>query len=370
MNKNNKYSEVAVFRQRVEDRELVVLDCGKNSGTFYDGNDEEECVKITHEVLLEMASNPRYKGYAMVVEDAHFGVPRGPTSLAQPFSAEQLSKFYKECVNNNVIFRLFPQKSTPRAAAYADNIKSDETDPVSIYKMIRDFPKTALRKPPESFEVSPIREEGYKHKSDLNDVLNIARAYEPKGYIDTDDANTKWLQGHIEEIVSHMSPTAKDAFQISYYKKGGINMNETFKAPAQLYSILASLRGKIKEHKEKEKSYISDELNIRESTGELPSWKFAKKHIFNFSPWHQKGGVARSNLMYHGARNYIIRKAKEEGLALKAKFEQPNGEERGKGRGNFTKQEDDSYLSHRKNYADSIKEVFNLFRAMLSKQPA
>ena len=69
--------------------------------------------------------------------------------------------------------------------------------------------------------------------------------------------------------------------------------------------------------------------------------------------------------MYHGAKNYIIRKAKEEGLALKAKFEQPNGEERGKGRGNFTKQEDDSYLSHRKVYADSIKEVFNLFRKML-----
>ena len=78
MNKNNKYSEVAVFWQRVEDRELVVLDCGKNSATFYDGNDEEKCAKITHEVLLEMASDPKYKGYAMVVEDAHFGVPRGP----------------------------------------------------------------------------------------------------------------------------------------------------------------------------------------------------------------------------------------------------------------------------------------------------
>ena len=365
MKNNIKTNEVAIFWQRVDDRELVVLDCGKNSGTFYDGNDEEKCVKITHEVLLEMASNPRYKGYAMVAEDAHFGVPRGPTSLAQPFSAEQLSKFYKECINNNVIFRLFPQKSTPRAAAYAKLKKSDETDPISIYKMLRAFPKTALRKPPESFVVSPIREEGYKHKEELNDVLNHARAYKPKGYIDKDDSNTKWLQENIEEIVSHMSPTAKDVFQISYYKKGGINMNETFKAPAQLYSILASLRGKVKEHKNKKKNYITNELNIRKRTGELPSWKFAKKHIFNFSPWHQKGGVARSNLMYHGAKNYIIRKAKEEGFALKAKFEQADGQERGKGRGNFTKREDDSYLSYRKNYADSIKEVFNLFKKML-----
>jgi hypothetical protein len=363
-------NEVAIFWQRVKDRELVVLDCGKNSATFYAGDDEEKCEKITHKVLLEMASDPKYKGYAMVVEDAHFGVPRGPTSLAQPFSAKQLSKFYKECINNNVIFRLFPQKSTPRAAAYAKLKKSDETDPISIYKMLRDFPRTALRKPPEFFEASPIREEGYKHKDELNDVLNIARAYEPKGYLDADDSNTKWLQKNIEDIASRMSPTAKDTFQITYYKKGGINMNETFKAPAQLYSILASLRGKIKENEKNKNIYISDELNIRESTGELPSWKFAKKHIFNFSPWHQKGGVARSNLMYHGAKNYIIRKAKEEGLALKAKFEQADGQERGKGRGNFTKQEDNSYLSHRKEYAGSIKEVFGLFRAMLSKQSA
>ena len=358
---NSKQQEVANFRQRIKDSKLVVLDCGKNGATFYDGNDrpdEEKCVSATPKELLEIASNPKYNGYAMVGEDAHFGVARNPKSLAQPFNKEQLLRFYKDCRENNIILRFFPQKSTPRAAAYAKLIKSDETDPISIYKMVTDFPNTSLRKPPESFGLTDLRKSGYKHKDDLNKVLNFARRYE------YDDSNTKWMKDHIEEISSSLSHTARDAF-LKYYKKGDVNINATFKSPAQLYSILACLRGKIETDDKTGEGYISGELNIRKITGELPSWKFAKKHIFNFSGWHQRGGVARSNLMYHGAKNYIIRKAKEEGLALKAKFEQPDGEERGKGRGNFKKKEEDSYLSHRKVYANSIKEVFNLFRKML-----
>ena len=71
--------------------------------------------------------------------------------------------------------------------------------------------------------------------------------------------------------------------------------------------------------------------------------------------------------MYHGARNYIARKAKDEKLNLKSKVLQADGKEKTKGRGNFTKQENDSYLFHRKNYSSSVKEVFNVFRKMLQQ---
>ena len=365
-NKTNQ-TEYADFRHRVENEKQVTLDCGKKSSTYYDGNKNEKCSTVTPKQILEIASNPKYNGYAMVGEDAHFGVRQNEESYAQPFKEEQLFKFYKDCVDNNIILRLFPQKSTPRAAAYAGLIKSDETDPVSIYKLVRDFPEIALRKPPESFELTEIRKEGYKHKDNLNKLLNFARRY------DYNDSNTEWLIENIEEISSHLSPVARDAF-IKYYKKGGINVNQTFKpgkegGPTCLYSILGALVGKIKVDTETGQTYISRDLNIRESTGELPSWKFAKRHIFNFGPWHQKGGVARSNLMYHGAKNYIVRKAKDENppLDLKSKLLQANGEERSKGRGNFTKQENDSYLFHRKNYSSSIKEVFNVFRKMLQQ---
>lgn len=365
MNNKTNQTEYADFRHRVENEKQVTLDCGKKSSTYYDGNESEKCSTVTPKQILEIASSPKYNGYAMVGEDAHFGVPQNEDSYAQPFKKEQLLKFYKDCVDNNIILRLFPQKSTPRAAAYAGLIKSDETDPISIYKLVRDFPEIALRKPPESFELTEIRKEGYKHKDNLNQLLNFVRTD------DYSDSNTKWLIENIEEISSHISPVARDAF-IKYYKKGGVNINATFKpdkggGPTSLYSILGALVGKRKTDAETGEIYISRELNIRESTGELPSWKFAKKHIFNFGPWHQKGGVARSNLMYHGARNYIARKAKDEKLYLKSKVLQADGKEKTKGRGNFTKQENDSYLFHRKNYSSSVKEVFNVFRKMLQQ---
>jgi len=363
-NNKNKQAEVSDFRKRVEEDKLIVVDCGQNSATFYDGkNPERNSLEITHEELLKLPLRPESKGYAMVGEDAHLGVARNEKSLSQPFNSIQLQSFYKACEENNIIFKTFPQKSTPRAAVYSDNEKSDATDPVSIYNMIKDFPKTSLRNPPTSFDVSDVRKEGYKHKEDLNKVLNFARRY------DYTDVNAQWIKDNIKDIASGLSPVAQDAFKVSEefaYKKG--NKNKGIKAGdinlkkismPQLYSIFSVLRGKANYNEETKKGSISDELNTRKSQDKLgikklPSWKFTKKHILCFSPHHQRGGVARSNLMYHGAKHYIVRKAKEEGFALK-----------GKNRGSFNKKEDRAFVLHRGAYTQSVKEAFNLFKGML-----
>jgi len=74
------------------------------------------------------------------------------------------------------------------------------------------------------------------------------------------------------------------------------------------------------------------------------------------SPHHQKGGVARSNLYYHGKRNYIIRKAKDHEINLKKKH-----------RGEFSQEEDQCFVFYRKIYVNSIREVFNAFRSMIKE---
>jgi hypothetical protein len=378
--KNTNIAEASEFRRRVDEGKLITLDCGKNNATFYDGNDTPNektggkgvCESISPLKVLEIASNPKYKGYSMVGEDAHFGVARSEKSLSQPFSDSQLTKFYKDCRENEVILRLFPQKSTPRAASYAGLEKSDETDPISIHKMVRDFPNVSLRKPPESFKTSDLRQEGYEHKKRLNSVLNFARRF------DYCDVNGQWIKDNIKEISSSLSDTAQDAFQINEesiiykkgnkkkgVKKGDINYNSI--NLTQLCTILASLRGYIRTDAAGQPC-ISDELIKREyaKDNDLIKWKFAKKHVFCFSPMHQRGGVARSNLIHHGARNYIIRKAKEDGLILNDKVEDRATQKQvTKGRGNFSKEEDKAFVSHRKAYSNSIKEVFNLFRNML-----
>jgi hypothetical protein len=380
---NANAAEASKFRQRVEEGKLVTLDCGKNNATLYDGNDtpnektggEGICESVSPLKILEIASNPKYKGYSMVAEDAHFGVPRSEDSLAQPFIDSQLTKFYKDCRENEVILRLFPQKSTPRAASYAGLEKSDETDPISIYKMVRDFPSISLRKPPESFKPSDLRKEGYEHKKKLNKKLNFARRF------DYSDTNGQWIKDNIKEISSSLSSTAQDAFQIDEQsitykkgnkkkglKKGDINYNNI--NLTQLCTVLGSLRGKMDIDPATGQLCIFDKLIKREHTKDkdLIKWKFAKKHVFCFSPMHQRGGVARSNLMHHGARNYIIRKAKEDGLTLNDKVKDRVTQKLvTKGRGDFSKEEDKAFVSHRKAYSNSVKEVFNLFRNMLTK---
>lgn len=380
-NTNTNAVEASEFRRRIDEGRLITLDCGKNNASFYDGNDrlneDVEGLKGVSEIIsplliLELASNPKYKGFSMVAEDAHFGVPRSEDSLSQPFRDDQLTKFYKDCRDNDIILRLFPQKSTPRAISYSGLEKSDETDPISIYKVVKDFPSISLRKPPESFKPSNVRKEGYEHKKLLNKKLNFARRF------DYNDTNGQWIKDNIKEISSALSSTAQDAFQINEesilykkgnkkkgIKKGDVNYNNI--KLTQLCTILAVFRGKMSLDPLTGQPCISDELIKREYTNDLVKWKFAKKHIFGFSPMHQRGGVARSNLTHHGSRNYIIRKAKEkEKLILNSKVKDPETEkEMTKGRGHFTKEEDKAFISHRKDYSDSVKEVFNLFRKML-----
>ena len=70
-------------------------------------------------------------------------------------------------------------------------------------------------------------------------------------------------------------------------------MNEV--SMTQLYSILATLR-----------DYDGILRTKLDGSNERPGWKYIMRFILCMSPFHFKGGIARSNLYYHGARNWII----------------------------------------------------------------
>jgi hypothetical protein len=52
--------------------------------------------------------------------------------------------------------------------------------------------------------------------------------------------------------------------------------------------------------------------------GQLPGRWFWMKHVVRMSPWHHRGGVARSNLMWHTFRPYLQRHARGLGLSVKS----------------------------------------------------
>ena len=120
-------------------------------------------------------------------------------------------------------------------------------------------------------------------------------------------------------------------------------LNKKLIKDTQIHSILAILRDP-----------YTGELRKRESTNALPGWKFVKQYVIRMSGWHQNGGVARSNLYYHGMKNWIIKKVKDHDLDLK-----------GKNRGDFTKEEDDLFLQYRQEYCRALKEIFIVLKDML-----
>lgn len=343
-----KSNYTSLIVQRAKEGKLATVDSGKNSQTFYNG---EKVVEIKDKKdFLNLAKNPNLKGWALVGENAHLGSPRGERSYskAQPFTAKELTQFYEDAEKNDLLIGLFPQQSTPRASVYSQLKKSDLNDPVSIYKLVTNFPKISLKKPNANFVETEVRKEGYKHKADLNAVLNAARFFD---YSDS-DPNAKFIRNNIETIARLLSPEAQDAFSFDRYKvgakKGKVNTNKI--SMSQMYTILSILRGKIGK-----KGEITEDLNYRESQGKLCSWSFTKKYILNLGPFHRNGGVGRSNVMYHGERNYIARKAKQENFFLKSR-----------NRGTFTSEEDAIFLKYRTIYRNSLKELFNAFSDLLT----
>lgn len=354
---------------------IYVIDCGANTSTIFDSakgvpenvEDYKTVVDvIKHEDVLNIYKELE-SGSTLISEYAHLGCPRKDRSLSQPFTEKQLLTFYDNLKEKNITLKLFPQQSTPRASAYFGLPKSDVNDPIAIYRFVKEFPKTSMMNPPSSFDASEKRERSWDLKDDINFTLNVARRYD---YNDEEDMNTRTLKELFPKMLIELSEETKEAFGISEksryqvsregkYQKGELNMNNNKFSKVQLYSILAALQ--------------DEKGNLRTINGKTPSWKYAKRYLFGMTPFHFRGGVARSNLYYHGARNYIIAKGKEIGLALK-------GKKRGgffndaktaiKKGSRFTKKEDEFFLSQRKVYNNAIREVYRFFDKHLSVQTA
>jgi hypothetical protein len=388
---------------------LYVLDCGKNSSTMYDGTDYKQ---LTHEEVLLLPKNLN-RGDRIIVEYSHLGVPRTQRSLSQPFTAKQLLNFYADCKTRGIILELFPQKSTPTAINYSakqiikvrnldpekfhktEDLKCDETDPMAIYNYVMEKRNVSMMSPPVDFEASDVRKEGWKRKTQCTELCNQARSFH---YV---DYNSDWIRKNAKQIAEKLSDQAKDCFGLTINIDGlgektkdnireqlginpdnlnelerccregllssvkGISKNKEQKFLASIqnkdikekdivmpaiYAVLATLRGRVIN----DDGDLSSEIYFRPSTGDMPGWYFVKRYILCFSPFHLKGGTARSNIYHHSVKNWIKKKAEDEGLNLK-----------GKQRGQFSKQEDEVFLKYRRIYSKSCKELFIAIKNIL-----
>jgi hypothetical protein len=329
----------------------AIIDFGKNSATVFYPK-ENRLDTISHNEVLDIPKKLKPNNI-MVCEDSHMGNARHKRSLAQPFTVSQLSDLRNTLNDTQVKLKLFPQMSTPRACGYSGLEKSDENDPKSIHKLLSDFPNTSLKNPNWQFEADMFLKEAWEYKNDTNHFCNLARRY------DYSDVNSQFIIDNAEKIASQLSETAKECFGFDQvYKKtsnkwkAGQIKSSSIKM-TQVYSVLATLRD---EH---------GNNRLRPSTGNLPGWGYVSRHILCMSPFHRRGGVARSNIYHHGIRNWINLKAKAEGCVdIKNKRRGgPSSEEDTKK--SFTVQDEILFRKYRSQYCKSIKELFQTLKKII-----
>ena len=90
-----------------------VLDCGKNSFTFFDGKGKagtkSKVRLLNRNEVLELYKHLE-TGTRLVIEYSHGGCPRKGLSLSQPFEGPELLEWYDNLRQAGITLKLFPQQ--------------------------------------------------------------------------------------------------------------------------------------------------------------------------------------------------------------------------------------------------------------------
>ena len=91
------------------------------------------------------------------------------------------------------------------------------------------------------------------------------------------------------------------------------------------------------------------------------------------TPHHLKGGVARSNIYYHGVRHWVAKKAAEQlGMTSKAFKSKRRGgymdSETGKYVEPMTHEEEQAYLKYRRQYCKAVKLLFIKCKEIIERE--
>ncbi len=354
---------------------MYVLDCGNRSATLYnselDSNlsheppSEDSLSYLSHEDLLDIHKHiPR--GSELRCEYAHLGCPRRKRSKSQPFTDVQLFEFYSSLEEAGINLLLTPQQSTPRACNRSRLPKSDENDPKSIYLLLEEYPEMSLMKPPKSFTAGRKRTESYDWVEESNLILNNSRGDD----YNEDNPLYKFVMDNIKDIFDS-SPLLEKVFSVdgcARFKRNNKNrpadeqkgyISSKKLKLNQIYAVLCQLMNE------------EGEIRLREKTGELAGWSFIKKYALKQTPFHLKGGVARSNLYWYGMRNFISKSSSEElgTMNRKAFLALRRGGYFDKDASKYvppmTKEEEGIYLKYRQEYSKAIKVLFSSFKKII-----
>jgi hypothetical protein len=276
-------------------RPIVVVDFGGKEWTSFDGQSVQ---RLSTDDFLRLDQWCK-KGAMLIAERAHLGCPRTNKSLAQVYTAPELQDFYRYASSLDIEVRLFPQSQSPKARAFAGiKIKDDVNDTQAIYAYVLSSPSVlnSLQHPPRSFEPERWREAGWIFKDDTNVILNVARRF---NYKTEGDKITSFVIDNLERLAAIVPDDAKEIFGLLHRKKdGSFYALDSQQGPSlsKLYTLAALLLNE------------EGNLRLRSDTGRSPGIGWLMRTQIATTPFHYLGGIARSNIMWHGCKNYVVSK--------------------------------------------------------------
>lgn len=273
-----------------EHDEIVGIDFGSGTASLYflrEQRDQRTTIEQLPSLLMSLRS-----GTAVVVELAHMGRAQTSQSKAQPYTADTLLSIYERLERNGVTLRLVPHQhsramrewSARHFARLVDAEKSsDANDARAIACYVEHKNAISLMKPPRSFERSRNSLYGDAVRAESNVVLN--------------DASCRGYEGQVHRTIAVLADDAVARLA----RPGGFM---TKKVAFSLASLVAS------ERDGKPVRFVLD--------GRQMGWRRFKEHVCKFSPCHQRGGRARSNIFWHTFRPFLERFAIGFGESVKS----------------------------------------------------
>jgi len=263
-------------------------------------------LKFSHEEFLFGKAFAKYPGQRCVIENRHLD-PRGPKSVAQVYTPDELEILQASAREHGVEIRAFAAKKTPAARnafgiseelakAVADNNKKlireiKQLDVEAIWHYVPSHPAHLMKWPRENAYLDEVLT---KQRDEMTLRLNEMRPYYDSPEVD-----------HAEELINAMFPEMSEALRRHAGKGGPLRILKTGPRKGQLSDfkpafVMSFYVG----------YFTSDgKLRLNPHTGKSISlnWfdRLIKQHAF-----HDRGGTARSNLMYHHMGN-LLRSTKD-----------------------------------------------------------
>ena len=318
---------------------IHVADFGGNAWTVLNG-EKQTTSPMSTEDFFTLDWLPT--GDTLIAENPHLGCPRTDLSLAQVYTADELTDLYGRASSKGCRIKLFPAQLTPKARSqYGIVLKSDETDARAIYHMVTSNPHIPLMNPPEGFVPSRSREAGWVFKDETNAILNKARRFK---YQDPNDAIVQFLNANMGAIAARLSTESKEAFDFDKISKRSGTFLKSDGRINRLYTLTAFFL------------HPNGTVRQRPDTGNMPGIQWLRSNVLHTSPFHFRGGIARSNIYWHGFKNYALkkmgtRKASSIGKVLSHY--------------DFTQCQDQEFRQHRKVFTGAMIEAMQVIRDLV-----